>query len=398
MRLPCIKLNPTHHLAIESVAVTFSSLVTHALIILLLGLNGYSDFALGLTVSAFFSFINLSTSMLLPYWIVKYDDAPKKIIDALNFQIFIGILVSSISLIIFFTLSLNLSSLTILSAIFLLISQQIDEALHVYWRLTNHEYLSLKYTLISKILIITLITLVSSITHSGYYTFIIMSLSISLISIVKLTIFLRTTSISIIFLPKEYKKLVSNHLHLWMGNLSNSIFNGAIRIVLGEHLGKSILGMLTLATQVGTSLNGLTYSLTQRIIFNEINTNKKAVNISIAIFILSTLIILSILSTIFLLEEDAKHGIEWLLIIAIPISLSVSIPILTIPYFQKVQKTNHIGKIYIFNFWLSITGLLLIFIGIYIFHINAFLLWINFSIYLLSSTYIYRLSHNHLIA
>jgi hypothetical protein len=399
-----MKISATKCLALESIINISFSVILHATVLILLGSSGYGNFAVGLTIVAILSASALGTSILLPNWISLHLDTERRLRDAILLQIMIGLtgaLLFSLGYTVareFFWSAIGVTIQLIFAAAVLFVSQQVDESLQMYWRLTGNEYRALKYSFSGKIFILLVLSLTVTVTHSGALIFNIFGLSASMVALFKLKMFSKTTGLAILQLPRDSITLLNAHMSVWMGNVSNMIFNGVMRMLLGQQLGKDILAMLTLASQAGAAANNFMYALSLKSIIKRTDKSYQDKtdlllfnkNVSSARFIFGASVVLTalILWWSFFYKKSIAIDGKTAFHILIPIVLSLNLSVLSVPHFQLCQKHGKIGDISIFNFKLSIIGIMFVFAFIHLIKIDAILLWIYFGVCLSSAVYI----------
>ena len=154
---------------------------------------------------------------------------------------------------------------------------------------------------------------------------------------------------------------------VWIGNISNTIFNGVMRIFIGDTYGTKVIGIITIASQIGTAFSVLTGSITLNIVLQAWKNSRTTQELkilfsaakrrSIALSLICFIVTIFVISFIFYFKDGENYSIYSLFYLIFPISLVYSLSVFNSPYYQICQFYGRVRYISLANFIFGSAGL-----------------------------------------
>lgn len=362
-------LNRTSYLAIEAGINLLSALALHAIVFSLLGTEEYSNYAVGLTIGAVASISALGIPILMPEWIARRDSRGTLLANAFLTQFIASAFFAAATAIIYalfpgiFGSGLGVTGALIIAAGVYVFAQQVDEGAHVYFRVTGREFHSLIASLLTKALILLTALGVGLATGSGMAVYKAAATILLLASVAKAisVVVLENSGGRVTFVMRE---VIACYREVWLGNVSNMLFNGIIRLVIGENVGKLALAMLVLAYQVSIAASSMVGAFSLRLVMAAVDNyngagvesvrKAKVIAFSASVFSSTATFIVSV--HMFYDSNFAGLSTADILTLIAPLSTVFALSVLTIPYYQICQFRGVVRRIALINFFNAVLG------------------------------------------
>jgi O-antigen/teichoic acid export membrane protein len=375
------KNNYSFLLLAESVITIGYALILNVSLLYFLESTNYGLYAIGLTATAVAGLTAIGIQTLVPEYLAGSENIEDKIWQGIKLQ---GILVSIYSILIvlipqsLINIVFNKIDVTkslILFAGLYFYAQSIDDAIHVFLRTTSRARLSLILTGGSKLVILAVCIYFSIKLKDGSRLFEILAVVFFLATAIKIMFLIYPLRKKNSLMPTMTKDLISGYSSMWLGNVSNALFNGVMRLIIGESQGVRVIGMLAIASQIGSAFSSLTGALTlsrvmqgwkMSLTFFELNKNLRRM------FILSTILaIICFVVTVAILRFYYLEGSEIIntrnsVSVVISISLAFSFSVLVLPFYQACQFYGKAKYIAQYNFILALLGSVALYILEYV--------------------------------
>jgi O-antigen/teichoic acid export membrane protein len=238
-------------LTLETIANIGFAVLINVILISRLGLVEYGKYSVNIALTILLSATNLGATQLIPNWIMK-KEIDGKIFNLIIAQILITLFFGIAILYVTYNIA-PMSKTSVLSKqtfyiIFNCIALYVDDIIHTRWRIGKFATLSAVISVIVKIIIIIYTALI--IPKSGEEAFRLITTLIVIFSMVKIIALTITDNKSSRPRLSKIQQVVRDSYAVWLSNLSNSLFNGMGRVILGNAYGPIILGHLTLVSQI----------------------------------------------------------------------------------------------------------------------------------------------------
>lgn len=380
------------------------AIILNITLLIILNTDSYGMYALGITASSVASLTSVGVQSLVPEYYNSEGNPLKKIFLGLQLQavlvIFYVIIVASVPSSMFQSLSESIGfskTILIASAVYFY-SQSADDAIHVLLRISTRETLSLKISIVSKSLFFMSAIFAAIFFRDGVDVFYVLTFTYFCNSIIKI-IFIIVNKSSMVFLKvSNIVNLFDNFFSMWLGNLSNTIFNGIMRIVIGDTYGVKIIGLMTIASQIGSAFAALTSAITLKPV-QKASMNSKASDEFFKTFSSASLYSVfssalcagttTVLLSYFLYFRSGENfSIASLTFIIIPLSIVYSASVLSVPYYQACQFYGKVKYVSYSNFVIAMSGLGLVLVLTYKFNSNVLLNLIFMAVGVLSAFFI----------
>lgn len=395
----------------ESCIVLFYSASLNLLMPFVLGPSNFTGYALGLVTVAMYSFLSLGVPVLVPT-IFRLNNNPEGVIIASMkaqvaiLAIFIIVyLCSGINLLKIFLPGVERARLLMLSGCIMFAGQSIDDTMHVYLRMMGEQRRSLIINTIGKIATFGGFLLFLKFSRNGEYIFCTISVVTLMISVVKVFTHLPLRLIiSNKGLSSSLNLLKINYFSLWVGGVSNTIYNGIMRLWLGKFIGIEILPLITISAQ----LSGAFASLSSALTFNLVNRRERpggriapcAKQYKKAILMATFLFLICFIATIVVLLCLYRNnplmlsgGVAPIAAYAV-VALGHSANVLSTPRFQMSQLLGYVNNISVINMVLAVIGLATFWAMANYAQNNFLLLAVYASVSILSSLIIVMMSRS----
>lgn len=366
-----VKKTPT--LVFEAGLNLSYALFINIILLFILTTESYSFYALGITAAAIASLTSVGVQTLVPEYYAQDHIPEQKIWFGIQFQLFLVIFYILLFIVIpnnilngIFENIVITKKLIICSSLYFF-SQCTDDAIHILLRISQRASLSLKISILCKITFFSTAVCSAIYTADGYTVFFILTILMNLTTALKF-IFIIIPRVEIKFISfKAFPSLLNHFSSVWLGNVSNTIFNGVMRIVIGDTYGTKIIGIMTIASQIGTAFSVLTSSLTLNIVLeswkNSVTNQDLKIKFSAAkkrsifLSLICFIVTLSAISFIFYFKDDENFSIYNLFYLIMPLSVAYSVSVFNCPYYQICQFYGRVRYISLANFIFGLGGL-----------------------------------------
>jgi O-antigen/teichoic acid export membrane protein len=397
-------INKSAILFVDSFVNLFYSLAVHFLLLFILRPSDYALFTIGLTLTSIYSVLSLGIPQLAPSLFMLRTEWSKKL-KILIFEQFklvfalsaFAFLILMASLYYGFNLQYNYSYFIIASSL-LFLSIQFDEIVHIYFRCSENEGTSLLYSCASKIIILSSTIISSLLINSGLLVFLVYSTVYFVVTLCKLSKVVNYfEDIRDLISPIRFSELYLQK-DLWLGNVSDMLFNGISRLVVGAAYGEIYVAVLSLSNQMGSASSRLIAAVTLRQNIRKIGANQCVADglhcfnlfkLSVVIFIVTAITIFLVNFYFFCIKTVAIPLDNKFWLTLIPISLTYALFSFSSTYYQICQLTGTINFIAISNFRITLVGSVLMY-SLYLLNLNSLVAIVNFLVVITSVIVIYN--------
>jgi O-antigen/teichoic acid export membrane protein len=380
------------------------AIVINITLLLILNTENYGMYALGITASSVASLTSVGIQSLVPEYHSGQGKSEDKIFIGLQLQALLVLFYVTIlflipsSIFVGLTENIGISKLILIASAIYFYSQSADDAIHVLLRISERENLSLQISVTSKLLLLIFAILSSIFFKDGIMVFHVVTFSYFSISLIKILFIILLKSNFILINYSNIKELLHNFFSMWLGNLSNAIFNGIMRIVIGDNFGVKIIGLMTIASQLGSAFAALTSSITlKRVQKASIHsktsqeffaTFKTARIYSTFAFAFCASTTTVILSYFLYFRSGENFSLASLISVIIPLSVVYSVSVLSVPYYQACQFYGKVKYVSYSNFILAFFGLGLVLLLTYKFNVTILSNLLFMAVGILSAAFI----------
>jgi hypothetical protein len=370
--LKCLNIRRPKPIIVETSLLLLSSFLFNLSLPFTLGGQEFGNYAIGLTSVAISSIGSLGIPAIIPTIVLNDLKPERQILTSLIYQYLVSIFVFAVYFLIFKLLIAKYISTSVFttrvfaaSSLYFL-GQTTDETIHGYLRNTGRQSASMKTNAVSKIVIVGYVLIAPIWIRNGTILFETVAYLIAVISFVKAIIFILAPHPwaikSRLILPRI---LIKSIFSMWIGNTSNAIYSGIMRILLSSALGITSLGIIALSSQIATSFAMIASSLSFNAVFNPFadddKTRKQALinsdNKSMLLAAASIAATLVAVGYIYFIRDRNIITVNELFIVLVPVSIGFSATVASVTCYQICQVSGAFRKINYINLIMSLIGL-----------------------------------------